>query len=96
MNPALPGNWYYVYLLKSKLVSKFYIGCTNNLQRRLIEHNEGKVFTTKRMLPLELVYFEGYKSKDSAYIREKSLKMSGNSISKIKTRITLQTKGRAG
>ncbi|MBM3254015.1 MAG: hypothetical protein FJZ16_07175 [Candidatus Omnitrophica bacterium] len=28
-----------------------YIGCTNDLRKRIKEHNEGKVYTTKKMLP---------------------------------------------
>ena len=97
MNPALPKDWYYVYLLKSKLMlQSYYIGCTNNLQKRLTEHNEGKVFTTKKMSPLDLVYFEAYKSKDCAYKREKSLKSYGNGLAVIKCRIEVSKKGRAG
>jgi predicted GIY-YIG superfamily endonuclease len=66
------------------------------LQERLIEHYEGRVVTTKKMLPLELVYFEAYRSKDSAYKREKSLKAFGSGLAKIKSRIGLDKKGGAG
>ena len=87
MNPALPNDWYYVYLLKSNNTKWIYIGCTNNIETRLKEHAEGKVFTTKKMLPIELVYFEAYRSKEYAFKRERNLKTYGSSLSKLKLRI---------
>jgi len=38
---------YYVYVIQSKKDSKFYTGCTGDLQKRFTEHNEGKVLSTK-------------------------------------------------
>ena len=98
MNPALPRLWYYVYLLKSKQSrriypalpkARVYIGCTGDLRKRLKEHIDGKVFSTKNMLPIELLYYEAYKSKDIAYKREKTLKAYGNSLIKILTRLNI-------
>ncbi|MDP3789570.1 MAG: GIY-YIG nuclease family protein, partial [Candidatus Omnitrophota bacterium] len=56
----------YVYILKSKKDNNFYIGSTNDLKRRLDEHNRGLVFATKSRLPFELVYYEAYKSEKDA------------------------------
>jgi len=42
---------FYVYLLKSKMNNQIYIGSTSNLNRRLKEHNDGEVFSTKRYRP---------------------------------------------
>mgnify|MGYP001598019498 FL=1 len=54
MNPALPDKkWHYVYLLKGNKTPYIYIGCTNDLEKRLKEHSEGKVYSTKKMLPVE-------------------------------------------
>jgi len=96
MNPALPNNWYYVYLLSSNNTPKIYIGATGNLEKRLKEHNERKVFSTKRMLPVELIYYEAYKSKECAYEREKRLKAYGSGLAKLKCRLRINNKGRAG
>ncbi|MFC1594525.1 GIY-YIG nuclease family protein [Candidatus Omnitrophota bacterium] len=96
MNPALPKKWHYVYLLGSKKTSWIYIGCTSDLAKRLKEHEEGKVFSTKKMLPVELIYFEGFRSKDYAYKREKSLKAFGSGLAKLKSRLGITMKGRAG
>ncbi|RKY79453.1 hypothetical protein DRQ12_03760 [candidate division KSB1 bacterium] len=37
-----------MYLLVSKKTKWSYIGCTNNLENRLIEHRSGHVFSTKK------------------------------------------------
>lgn len=95
MNPAL-HNWHYVYLLKSKKDGSIYIGCTDDLERRLKEHTDGKVYSTKKMLPVELIYYEAYPLKDWAYEREKSLKTYGSGLAKLKSRLGLTKKGRAG
>ena len=96
MSPALPKNWYYVYLLVSNKTPWIYIGCSNNLEKRLKEHSEGKVYSTKKMLPVELIYYEGFRSKDCAYQREKSLKAYGSGLAKLKSRLGIDKKGRAG
>jgi len=48
------------------------------------------------MLPVELIYFEAYKSKEDAYKREKNLKAYGSGLSWVKSRIGIYKKGRAG
>lgn len=47
---------YYMYILKSKLNGQIYIGSTNDLKNRLVEHNNGKGISTKRYMPWSLVY----------------------------------------
>ena len=69
---------FYVYILKSKKDGKLYIGYSENLKRRLLEHKQGKVFNTKYRLPIELVYYEAYKNEEDAKLREKSFKHSGS------------------
>ncbi|MCZ7613827.1 MAG: GIY-YIG nuclease family protein [Ignavibacteriaceae bacterium] len=67
---------YIIYILQSKLDNKFYVGFTNNLKKRLIEHNSGKVKSTKSRRPLDLVYAEVCYNKSDALHREKYLKSS--------------------
>jgi len=66
---------YYVYMMTNKTCSVIYIGVTNDLRRRLSEHeNETlKSFTEKYHLH-KLVYFEEYSSVNDAITREKQLK----------------------
>ena len=68
---------YYTYVLKSKKDSELYIGSTNDLRRRLSEHNTGKVTSTKSRVPFELVYYEAYRAENDARMRESRLKSRG-------------------
>jgi len=65
---------YYVYVLQSKADGKFYTGFTSDLDRRVEEHNSGRVYSTKRRIPLKIVYFEFCLNIDDAIHREKYLK----------------------
>ncbi|MDP7247384.1 MAG: GIY-YIG nuclease family protein [Candidatus Peribacteraceae bacterium] len=67
-------SFWYVYVLRSERDNKFYIGNTNNLKRRVSEHQKGKNTSTSKRLPVELVYFEGHLSKEDAIRREKYFK----------------------
>jgi len=65
---------HYVYVLESVNDGDKYVGCTNNLKKRLEEHNSGKVFSTKLRKPLKLIYCEVMLNQQDAYAREKFLK----------------------
>ena len=69
---------YYVYIVTNKLKTVLYIGLTNNLSRRLFEHNqdsieEKKHFTGKYNLYF-LLYYEYFADVNEAIRREKYLK----------------------
>ncbi len=78
---------YYLYILKSLKDDKIYIGSTNDLRRRLFEHNSGKELSTKGRTPFELRYYEAYFSEEDARHREYSLKKDGRSLAQLKKRI---------
>lgn len=67
-------SFYYVYILRSIDYDFIYIGYTDNLKRRLKEHNSGLVISTKHYYPLELIHYEAYKNKKDAKRREEYLK----------------------
>src|SRR5690606_28044965 len=54
---------YYTYVLKSNVDGRLYKGHTDDVEKRLREHNAGKTKSTKGFIPWELVYFEIFKSK---------------------------------
>ena len=64
----------YVYVLLSKKDNRFYVVYTDNLKRRLMEHNDCKVPSTKYRLPLILVYYEACLNQHDSTQREKYLK----------------------
>ena len=78
--PRLLCSMYYVYVIKWEFNHKFYIGDTNNLQRRVSQHN--------RREKLNLIYYEAYLSEKSAKSREKKLKYYGSAWRALKKRIT--------
>jgi len=70
----------YVYVLKSLKDSKYYIGFTKNLKRRLLEHNKGKVKSTRIRVPFKLLCYEAYPNRKIARAREKFLKSNDGKI----------------
>ena len=65
----------FIYIMSNKNRTTLYIGVTNNLERRVLEHRsgEGSVFTSKYNLT-DLVYFERISGMQNAIKREKQLK----------------------
>lgn len=74
---------YYVYILYSKKLNKRYIGSSNNLQRRLTEHNSGNCKFTLSGIPWKLIYYEVFKFEKDARQEELFLK-SGKGRERIK------------
>jgi putative endonuclease len=64
----------YTYVLKSIKDSKLYIGWTNNLKNRILEHDNGHVTATKDRRPLKLIYYEACLDREKAIEREKYFK----------------------
>lgn len=87
---------YYVYFIKSKKHNETYVGSTNDLHRRLSEHNNGTEISTRRYKPWQLVYYEAYQSEKDAREREMKLKSHGNAVRELKKRIQGSLKNGAG
>jgi len=77
---------YYVYVLRSSKDYQFYTGFTNDLKRRVDEHNEECQVSTQSRTPFELIYFEWCLNKEDAIAREKYLK-SGMGKKYIRNRL---------
>ena len=78
---------FYLYILKSLSDGDLYTGSTNDLKKRLIEHNSGKVFSTRLRKPLRLIYYEAYSAEIDARRREKSLKLRSKALAQLKKRL---------
>ena len=81
-------DMYYVYILKSLKDEKLYIGSTNDLKRRLSEHNNGLNRSTKARRPFEVRYYEAYASEYDARKREYALKKDGKALGQLKNRVS--------
>ena len=65
---------YFVYILQSVTTGRFYIGYSDAPDRRLAEHNSGKVKSTRPFRPWLKVYSEEYGSEIDAIRRERAIK----------------------
>ncbi len=76
-----------VYLLKNRTDGTWYLGWTTHILRRLVEHNEGQTFSTKRNAPWQLMGFEIYPTSDQAKARERALKHDPRMLQLFKKRV---------
>ena len=67
-------NMVYVYIIYSKRRDRYYIGQTENIEKRIKEHNAGYTKSTKCGKPWELKYHEEYMERQEAVQRERDLK----------------------
>jgi putative endonuclease len=65
---------YIVYILESLKTGRFYIGYSEDPERRLYDHNVGKVKSTRLYRPWRKVYQESFSTKLQAMRRERSIK----------------------
>ena len=64
----------YTYILKCSDDS-FYTGWTNDIEKRVLDHNEGRgAKYTRGRTPVELVYYEKFQTKEEAMKREYAIK----------------------
>jgi putative endonuclease len=78
---------HYLYLVKSKKTGEYYLGCTSDLRKRILEHNTNKSFHTKNKGPWEVRYYEAYYSKADAFQREKQLKKNKSGYRELRKRL---------
>ena len=65
---------FYVYVLKSLVNDRYYIGYTNDINLRLRKHNSGSVRSTRKFRPWMLLGFEIYEERNEARWRDHELK----------------------
>jgi len=69
---------YFVYILQSESTSKYYIGHTDNLARRISQHNDadyqGSKHTKRNKGPWRSIYTESFDARSEAVVREKEIK----------------------
>jgi predicted GIY-YIG superfamily endonuclease len=65
---------HFVYILQSKKDGSLYVGSTENIKRRISDHNAGRAKYSSSKRPYALVWFCGFPSKQAALAFEKYLK----------------------
>ncbi len=68
---------YYVYILLSRTKLRYYVGQTQDFEKRFKRHNKGNVSSTKSGLPWELIKLIELESRSEAMILEKRIKNRG-------------------
>ena len=87
MNPVRDQSlMYYTYVIQSRKSKRWYTGSTNDLRKRLNQHNKGKSTWTKNSIPWNLIYYEACLNEEDAKSREKYLK-SGMGKRYLKNRL---------
>jgi putative endonuclease len=74
---------YYVYIIYSKLLNKYYVGSCQNIDERLYDHLNSRSTYTKSAKDWKLKYSESFSSRSEAYHREMQIK-------KMKSRIYIE------
>jgi len=78
----------FVYIIQHTETKQVYTGRTNNIKRRLEEHNQGKTSATQRKRgKWILIYSEIYRNEKDAIIREIRLKQHGRAEQELLKRI---------
>ena len=65
---------YHVYILQSDTDGSYYVGSTQDIDERLLRHNEGRSKYTKSRRPWALVHTEKFPSRSEAVKRENQIK----------------------
>ncbi len=65
---------FYVYVISSTARNYKYVGLTDNVERRINEHQSGKNKTTKPYRPYKVILIEQFETRVKARMREKYLK----------------------
>ncbi|HAI98793.1 TPA: excinuclease ABC subunit C [Candidatus Peribacteria bacterium] len=79
---------WYVYVLRSNKDGNTYVGSTNNLQRRLEQHEHGECISTSKRLPITLEAYIAVKTQEQARSLEQYLK-TGSGAAILKKRVLL-------
>ncbi|MBX2906837.1 MAG: GIY-YIG nuclease family protein [Taibaiella sp.] len=76
---------FFVYVIRSEVNGNFYVGMTENVDVRLMQHNRGYTRSTKAHKPWTLFFFELFETRIEARKREVYLKSgSGKELIKQK------------
>ncbi|MCL4539486.1 MAG: GIY-YIG nuclease family protein [Bacteroidetes bacterium] len=77
-NPTAPTEMYTTYILQSQKTGRYYVGSTQDVGGRLIQHNTGKTRATKSGIPWEVVHTEEFGTRSEAMKKEREIKGRGS------------------
>lgn len=76
---------FYVYIIRSEITGKHYVGCTKDLETRMKQHNKRQNLSTRNGAPWKLLVYKTVENQEQAYNLEKKVKSykGGNAFKKI-------------
>ena len=79
MAAILRTMWHFVYILRSERGQQ-YIGLTDNIEERLMKHNQGAVPSTAKYKPWKVANFTAFPTRQQAALYEKYLKSGSGTM----------------
>ena len=71
----------FLYILRSERNGRYYVGSTNNLERRLVEHNAGKTKSLRYLRPFSIVFKKEFvELQEARRVEQKLKKMKSRDI----------------
>jgi putative endonuclease len=68
---------FYIYIIHSSHRQRYYVGSTEDVEKRLQQHNAGKSASTRAGIPWELIRTESFATRSEAVLRERQIKARG-------------------
>jgi putative endonuclease len=68
---------FYIYIIHSEHLQRYYVGSTESVEKRFQEHNSGKSKSTRVGVPWELVHIESFATRSKAVLHERKIKARG-------------------
>jgi putative endonuclease len=68
---------FYIYIIHSQRLQRYYVGSTEIVEKRLQEHNAGKSTSTRAGSPWELIHTESFITRSEAMLHERKIKARG-------------------
>ena len=68
---------FFVYILRSDSLKRYYVGSTQDVTNRIGEHNSGECVSTRSGIPWELIRVEEFETRAEATKKEKRIKARG-------------------
>lgn len=64
----------FVYIIQSEKDESYYVGITENIEKRLEEHNSGSSKYSSVKRPYKMIWYCGFQNNEKAYEFERYLK----------------------
>jgi putative endonuclease len=68
---------FFIYIIRSSTTQRYYAGSTQDVDKRLREHNAGKSKSTRGGMTWKLIHSESFTTRSEAVQREQKIKAKG-------------------